>query len=104
MSALLAVVRCDCGGEIQRSDEQTGRGLRWIFRCARCGRRWGQRGGVFGPLDRAPVGGRLAPIEVELLAAFRRLPPAVQREVVAGVAARVGEGRKSGQGSEPLSG
>jgi hypothetical protein len=89
MTALLAVVRCDCGGELQHGSEQTPRGLRWTFTCTRCGSRWGHRDGVFGPLDRAPIAGQLAPLEAELLALFRRLPQAAQQEIVAAARARV---------------
>lgn len=90
--ALLAVVRCDCGGKLQRGTEQTERGLRWVFTCEQCGCRWGHRDGVFAPLDRtAPVQQpgegteELAPAESELLAWFRRLPGELRSEVVSHV-------------------
>ena len=86
--ALLAVVRCDCGGRLQRGTEQTGRGLRWTFTCEWCGSRWGHKDGAFGPLDRQPVQhGGLAPAESELLACFRRLPEELRSEVVSHVQA-----------------
>jgi hypothetical protein len=81
-TALLAVVRCDCGGE-----------LRWVFTCRRCGVRWGHRDGVFGPLDRDParqlaVGTEgLTPAESELLARVRQLPEELRSEVLSHVQA-----------------
>jgi hypothetical protein len=85
---LLAAVRGDCGGGLRRGTEQTERGLRWTFTCERCGGRWGHRDGDFCPLDRDPVqGGGLAPVELALLACFRRLPERLQSEVVSYVQA-----------------
>ena len=90
-TALLAIVRCDCGGELGRGTEQAERGLRWVFTCRRCGSRWAHRDGVFGPLDREPVpqpnggAGGLPPAELELLAWFRRLPRELRSEVVSHV-------------------
>lgn len=83
-NALLAVVRCDCGGRLQRGTEQTAQGLRWVFACERCGSRWRHRDGVFGPLDRQPA--RQAD-ESELLAWFRRLPGELRSEAVSRVQA-----------------
>jgi hypothetical protein len=80
-TALLAIVRCHCGGELRWGTERTERGLRWVFTCRRCGVRWAHRNGVFGPLDREPV----PPAESELLAWFRRLPPELHSEVVSHV-------------------
>jgi hypothetical protein len=88
--ALLAVVRCGCGGRVGRRTEQAARGLRWVFLCEGCGARWGHRDGVFGPLDgeqRDGGAGGLTSEEAELLGWFRRLPEALRAEVVAQVAA-----------------
>jgi hypothetical protein len=93
---LLAVVRCDCGGELQRGTEQAERGLRWTFTCGRCGSRWGHRDGTFRPLDREPLiqGGGLSSAELELLACFRRLTGELRSEVVSHVQAlALSEGR-----------
>jgi len=90
-TALLAVVRCHCGGELRWGTERTERGLRWVFTCRRCGVRWAHRDGVFGPLDRGPLpppngeAGGLPPAESELLAWFRRLPPELRADVVSHV-------------------
>lgn len=87
-SALLAAVRCDCGGRLQGGSEQTERELRRTFTCAGCGSRWGHRDGVFGPLDRKPVQcGGLAPAELRLLACFRRLSGELRCEVISHVRA-----------------
>ena len=90
-TALLAIVRCGCGGALRRGTERTERGLRWVFTCEQCGVRWAHRDGVFGPLDRGPtpppineVGG-VPPAESELLAWFRRLPRELRAEAVSHV-------------------
>ena len=91
--ALLAVVRCGCGGRLGRRTEQTARGLRWAFLCEGCGSRWGHRDGVFGPLDGNPARGRegdtdeLAADEAELLGWFRCLAGESRAEVMAHVRA-----------------
>ena len=97
--ALLAVVRCGCGGRLGRRTEQTARGLRWAFACEGCGSRWGHRDGVFGPLDgeqRDGGAGGLAEEEAALLAWFRRLPGALRAEAVAQVRALAVGGRVDG--------
>jgi hypothetical protein len=97
--AILAVVRCGCGGRVERWTEQTARGLRWVFVCAGCGVRWGLRDGVFGPLDgeqRGGGAGELAEEETELLGWFRRLPEASRAEVVAQARALAVGGRADG--------
>jgi hypothetical protein len=76
--------RCDCGGRLEWSVEQTKRGPRWKYTCEFCGCRWGHRDGVFGPLDRDPTR-QLA--EEELLLWFRRLPEELLPEVVSHVQA-----------------
>jgi hypothetical protein len=87
-AALLAIVRCGCGGALRRGTEQTARGLRWVFTCRWCGVRWAHRDGIFGPLEREPTpppngeAGGAPPAESELLAWFRRLPPELRDEVV----------------------
>ena len=87
---LLAVVRCDCGGKLGWATEETERGRRWVHVCEGCGRRWGLRDGIFGPLDRGDSMQRLddgTPEESALLACFRRLPGALRAEVLSHVQA-----------------
>ena len=83
---VVAEVRCDCGGALERGTEDTERGPRWYFACQWCGTWWRHQNGVFGPVGREPIRcGALAPEELQLLACFRRLP----RETQAGVVSHV---------------
>jgi hypothetical protein len=80
---LMAAVRCDCGGKL-------GWGRRWVHVCEGCGRRWGLRDGVFGPLDREDPVRRLGdgtPEESALLVCFRRLPGPLRAELLSQVQA-----------------
>lgn len=81
---LMAIVRCDCGGGLQREVVRTKRGPRWRHVCEWCGSRWQLQDGVLGPVGHDPSQ-QLA--ERDLLAWFRRLPGELQAEVVAHVQA-----------------
>jgi len=73
---LMTAVRCDCGGKLGWATEETERGRRWVHVCEGCGRRWGLRDGVFGPLDRGDSVRHLGdgtPEESALLACFCHL-------------------------------
>lgn len=83
---VLTVLRCDCGGELQRGIESTEKGPRWYYACPWCGTWWRPQNGIFGPVDRQPIlQGWFSPDELLLLACFRRLPGKVQSEVVSHV-------------------
>jgi len=89
---LLAAVRCDCGGKLRWRTEATERGQRWVHVCEGCGRRWGLRDGVFGPLEGGDSMQRLAdgtPEESALLVCFRQLPGPLRAEVLSHVRALV---------------
>ena len=86
---LLVAVRCECGGRLRGETEETERGRRWVHVCAGCGRRWGLRDGVFGPLDDEanPQPGGGSAEELAWLACFRRLPGELRAAVLSHVEA-----------------
>ena len=89
---LMAAVRCDCGGKLAWTTEETERGRRWVHVCEGCGCRWGLRDGVFGPLDRGDTMQRQGdgtPEESALLVCFRQLPGTLRAELLSQVQALV---------------